>query len=224
MPSVKAPQITALSKARACLRSFAHKRGGHAVPPIMVPIRSLGANQRNRIRIHLLSLDAHDRYLRFGYVVPDDQIHLYADTLNFERDEVFGIFNHRLVLVAVAHLAFGTDERGDVFAEFGVSVLSRVRGRKFGARLFEHATMIAANHGVSTMVIHALSENAAMLRIARAAGARVVRDGTEAQAYLRLPQATLNSRLAEVVYQQLAQADYQFKRLAGKFRRLLASP
>jgi GNAT superfamily N-acetyltransferase len=226
MAPAKAPLLKAhLSKVWTSVRSLAHKRSTLArpVPPIMVPIRALGTNQRNRIRSHLLSLDAHDRYLRFGYAVQDEQIHLYVDTLNFERDEVFGIFNHRLQLLAVAHLAFGTDDRGDSYAEFGVSVLSRVRGRKFGARLFERATMIASNHGVTTMVIHALSENAAMLRIARTAGARVVRDGTESEAYLRLPQATLNSRLAEVVQQQFAQVDYQLKRHAGKFRKLLAS-
>jgi GNAT superfamily N-acetyltransferase len=226
MAPAKAPlPKTPLSKAWTFVRSLAHKRVTrvHTVSPIMVPIRALGANQRNRIRVHLLSLDAHDRYLRFGYAVQDEQIHLYVDTLNFERDEVFGIFNHRLQLLAVAHLAFGSDERGDAYAEFGVSVLSRVRGRKFGARLFERATMIASNHGVTTMVIHALSENAAMLRIARSAGARVVRDGAEAEAYLRLPQATLNSRVAEVVHQQFAQVDYQLKRHAGKFRRLFAS-
>lgn len=225
MGLTNAPLLKArLRNAWNSVRSLAHKRSSlvHPVPPIMVPIRGLGPNQRNRIRSHLLSLDAHDRYLRFGYAVQDAQIHLYVDTLNFERDEVFGIFNHRLQLLAVAHLAFGADERGDTYAEFGVSVLSRVRGRKFGARLFERAAMIARNHGVTTMVIHALSENAAMLRIARAAGARVVRDGTEAEAYLRLPQATLNSRLTEVVQQQFAQVDYQFKRHAGKFRKLLA--
>lgn len=226
MVSAKSSQHqSTLGKAWASLRVLANMRGAfaHPVSPIVVPIRSLGPNQRNRIRAHLLSLDAHDRYLRFGYAVQDEQIHLYVDTLDFERDEVFGIFNHRLVLLAVAHLAFGTDDRGDAYAEFGVSVLSRARGRKFGARLFERAAMIARNHGVNTMVIHALSENAAMLRIARAAGARVVRDGAEADAYLRLPQPTLNSRLAEVVQQQFAQADYQLKRQVGKFRKLLAS-
>lgn len=225
MNSANAPLKAPLRKAWDSLRSFARKPGALAgtVPPVMVPIRSLGTNQRNRIRSHLLSLDPHDRYLRFGYAVQDEQINLYVDTLNFDRDEVFGIFNHRLQLLAVAHLAFGADERGEAYAEFGVSVLSRVRGRKFGARLFERAAMIASNHGVTTMVIHALSENAAMLRIAKTAGARVLRDGTETEAYLRLPQATLNSRLAEVAHQQFAQADYQLKRHAGKFRKLLAS-
>jgi len=33
-----------------------------------VPIRSLGPRHRDRIAAHLISLDAADRYLRFGYL------------------------------------------------------------------------------------------------------------------------------------------------------------
>ncbi|HSH90420.1 MAG TPA: GNAT family N-acetyltransferase, partial [Ramlibacter sp.] len=34
---------------------------------VVVPIRSLGPSHRDRIAAHLLALDEHDRYLRFGY-------------------------------------------------------------------------------------------------------------------------------------------------------------
>ncbi|MFZ4624787.1 MAG: hypothetical protein ACOYNF_11190, partial [Rhodoferax sp.] len=34
---------------------------------LVVPIRSLGENHRGRIADHLLSLDAQDRYYRFGF-------------------------------------------------------------------------------------------------------------------------------------------------------------
>ena len=44
----------------------------------------------------------------------------------------------------------------------------------------------ARNRGVQTLFIHALSENTAMLRIARNAGATVERDGPESEAWLRL--------------------------------------
>ena len=39
--------------------------------PVLIPIRSLGANHRERIAQHLLGLDEHDRYLRFGYAAND---------------------------------------------------------------------------------------------------------------------------------------------------------
>jgi hypothetical protein len=71
-----------------------------------VPIRSLAPRHRPRIATHLLQLDEHDRYLRFGYPASDEQIVKYVDALDFERDELFGIFNRRLDLIAMAHLAY----------------------------------------------------------------------------------------------------------------------
>ncbi|MEJ7931014.1 GNAT family N-acetyltransferase [Ramlibacter sp. AN1015] len=185
--------------------------------PFIVPIRSLGPGHRERIAGHLLSLDAHDRYLRFGYMATDEQVRRYADQLDFERDEIFGIYNRRLELLAVAHLAFASDARFAGCAEFGVSVLARARGRGFGARLFDRAVMHARNEGVDMLFIHALSENAAMLKIARKAGAILERDGSETEAHLRLPPATLDSRLNEMVDEQLARGDYRLKRQARSF-------
>lgn len=195
--------------------------GGRATP-VIIPIRSLGANHRERIAQHLLALDPHDRYLRFGYAAGDEQIRNYADKLDFERDEIFGIYNRRLELIAMAHLAYSTDEKFNACAEFGVSVSKSARGKGFGARLFERAAMHASNDGVSLMFIHALSENTAMLKIARNAGAKVERDGNEAEAYLRLPPATLDSRATEFLDQQIALTDYRIKQQAKSFWSFLA--
>ena len=74
--------------------------------PLMVPIRSLGPSYRERITAHLLKLEPADRYLRFGYAANDEQIRRYAEQLDFDRDEIFGIYNRRLELIAMAHLAF----------------------------------------------------------------------------------------------------------------------
>jgi RimJ/RimL family protein N-acetyltransferase len=190
----------------------------------IVPIRSLGAGHRERIGAHLLSLDGQDRYLRFGYAASDEQIQRYVDQLDFERDEIFGIFNRGLELLAMAHLAFIPNEPGTpAGAEFGVSVLKRARGRGYGGRLFDRAVMHARNEGVELMFIHALSENTAMIKIARNAGATLERDGTETEAYLRLPPATLDSRVSEMVEEQVAQADYRLKKQAKNFLEFLAS-
>ncbi len=104
--------------------------------PIVVPIRSLGPAYRERIAKHLLALDDADRYLRFGYKASDAQISRYVADLNFERDEIFGIYNRHLELVAMAHVAFATDAQHQQCAEFGVSVLKKARGRGYGGRLF----------------------------------------------------------------------------------------
>ena len=106
---------------------------------IRVPIRTLGANHRLRIANHLLALDPRDRYLRFGFAANDEQIRRYAEKLNFERDEIFGIYNRRLQLIAMAHLAFSNDRQLKLCAEFGVSVSSAARGRGYGAQLFDRA-------------------------------------------------------------------------------------
>ena len=189
----------------------------------IVPIRSLRAGHRRRIADHLLALDADDRYLRFGYAASDEQIRRYVNELDFERDDIFGIFNRRLALIAMAHLAFLPGEPdAPPGAEFGVSVAKHARGRGYGARLFDRAVVHARNEGVELMFIHALSENTAMLRIARKAGATLERAGSETEAYLRLPPATLDSRVSEMLDEQVAQADYRLKRQARNFLDFLA--
>jgi GNAT superfamily N-acetyltransferase len=170
---------------------------------------------------HLVALPEQDRYLRFGYAATDEQIGRYVAGLNFERDEIFGVFNRRLVLVAMAHLAYSVDPQWTTCAEFGVSVSPHQRGKGLGAKLFGHAVMHARNQGVSLLFIHALSENVAMLKIARQAGASVQRDGSETEAYLSLPQATLDSQISGLVQEQMAEVDYQLKMQAHQFREWL---
>ena len=192
------------------------------VQSIMVPIRSLGSSHGARIATHLLALNRPDRYLRFGYAASDEQIRHYVAGLKFERDEIFGIYNRRLELIAMAHLAFSTDPQLKSCTEFGVSVLAHARGRRYGSRLFDRAVMHARNEGVDIMFIHALSENTVMLNIARKAGARIERDGSDSEAYLLLPPADLDSRVTELVEEQIAQTDYRLKVQAKQFRSWLA--
>ena len=77
--------------------------------------------------------------------------------------------------------------------------------------------MHAQNDGVTQMFIHALSKNTPMLKIAKNAGATLQRDGSESEAHLELPAATLDSRLTELVQEQIAQADYRMKSQARQF-------
>ena len=161
-----------------------------------------------------MALGEADRYLRFGYPATDAQLSNYVASLDFDRDEVFGIFNRRLDLIAMAHLAHPAESGAATKAgtsEFGVSVLPRARGRGFGMRLFETAMLHARNRGVNVLFIQALSENTAMLKIARDAGAVVKRSGSESEAWLPLPGDTLASHASQLVEQQAAELDYRFK-------------
>ena len=189
-------------------------------PPVWVPIRSLAPRHRDRIARHLLGLSEHDRYLRFGHAASDEQVRRYVEHLDFDRDEVLGIFNRRLRLLAMAHLAYAPDDGNAASAEFGVSVAANARGRGYGKRLFDLAALHARNRGVQTLLIHALSENAPMLRIARQAGAEVVRDGSESQALLKLPADTLASQVEQIVETSAAEWDYRLKQHARRMERL----
>lgn len=185
-------------------------------------VRSLHASHRPQIERHLLELGLHDRYLRFGYAATDTHVSRYVEQLNFGRDEMFGIFSRRLRLVAMAHLAFAdTDGGAATTAEFGVSVLHRLRGRGVGARLFASACLHARNRGVDTLVVHALTENMAMLRIARSAGAVLEHEGSDSTARLKLPPEDLGSHLSQMLEVQTGELDYGLKAHALRMDRLL---
>lgn len=195
----------------------AHARATQRSSVLAVPIRAIGEAHRSRILAHLLQLEPEDRYLRFGYSASDAQIARHVDTLDFERDELFGIYNRHLALIAVAHLAYAASSDLRSCAEFGVSVLAHARGRGYGTRLFERAVMHARNEGVEMLFIHALSDNRPMLNIARRGGATVVRDGPDSQAHLLLPPATLDTRVSEMVQERFAETNYQLKLQAQRF-------
>jgi GNAT superfamily N-acetyltransferase len=186
-----------------------------------VPIRALAARHRPRIAKHLQALGPHDRYLRFGSAATDAQIAHYVDLIDFDTDDVFGIFNRRLELLAVAHLAFdpASPRRGAACAEFGVSVAEQARGRSYGTRLFERAALNARNRGVVRLQIHALTENQSMLLIARRAGATVVRDGSESRAEVLLPAGDVGSHVEQFVEDTAAEIDFQLKRNAERVSR-----
>ena len=200
-----------------------HEEGSNSAPkksPLYkrlwtwVPIRALAPRHRDRIAEHLLSLPPDDLYLRFGYIASPAQVRKYVDMLDFDRDEVFGIFNRHLALIAMAHLAYPPSRAGPVthrMAEFGVSVLPSRRGRGYGSQLFDHAVLHARNRNVDALFIHALSENDAMLKIARRAGAVVKRQACESEAWLALPDDNLASHLEEAFVDQAAELNYKFK-------------
>ena len=189
-----------------------------------LPIRRLSQRHRMRVLRHLLSLSERDRYLRFGYPASDERIEKYVETLDFQRSELFGIFDRRLELVAISQLAYaeqGGDDGGPM-VEFAVSVRPHARGRGYGDRLFTHALRHARNRSVNRLMIHALSENTAMLRIARKAGAEVRREGSESEAWLQLPPHSLASRMEELVADRVSALNYRIKVHASQVGWVLA--
>ncbi len=193
----------------------------------LVPIRALTSRHRRRITEHLLALPAQDRYLRFGYGASDAQLIKYVDSLDFKRDEIYGIFNRRLALIAMAHLAVASDPQNPKCAEFGVSVSADARGKGLGTHLFERAILHARAENIDMIFIHALSENQAMLKIARKAGALVERFGGEVEAHLQLHAQDFSDRVEtavrDAVEDGLGELDFRLKRRALKFWEFLAT-
>lgn len=198
-----------------------------AAEPTLVPIRALSERHRRLIKSHLLALSTQDRYLRFGYHASDEQIAKYVANLNFERDEIYGIFNRRLQLIAQAHLALTSDPTCASCAEFGVSVLAQARGKGLGTLLFKRAMLHARAEDVDLLFIHALSENEPMLKIARKAGAVVESHGGEVEAHIRLPAQDFSDRVETAVKDAVADGiglvDYRLKLRALQFWEFLAA-
>ena len=185
-----------------------------------VLVKQLQERDRRRMLRHFLSLEDGDRLLRFGTVLPDDQVAAYVNRIDFSRDTVYGVYNRVFQLVAVGHLAFALRHTmpenhavtsKDRVAEFGVSVARSVRGRGFGSRLFERAAIHCRNNDVDTLYMHCLASNQTMMHIAKKAGMEILRDHGEADAYLRLLPPNPASMLQEAVDEQVASIDYTIK-------------
>jgi RimJ/RimL family protein N-acetyltransferase len=200
---------------------------GDAQEPHMIPVRALSERHRRLIKGHLLALSPQDRYLRFGYLASDEQVTKYVAGLNFERDEIYGIFNRRLQLIAMAHLALESAPQAQSCAEFGVSVSSDARGKGLGTLLFQRAMLHAQAANVDLLFIHALSENEPMLKIARKAGAVIENHGGEVEAHIRLPVQDFSERVETAVKDAVADGigvvDYRLKQRALQFWEFLAS-
>lgn len=210
-PGAPGSAVSARQEARRLAR---RQRLAHA----WIPIRQLKPRHRAKIVDHLLQLDEGDRYLRFGFQATAEQMKAYAASINFKRDDVFGVFNSRLQLIAVSHLADLGDLNHPAMAqghghamEFGVSVLPWARGLGLGQRLFNHAVMHARNRHAHALVIHALTENRPMLKIAARAGAQVETNGADSEAWLRLPKDNLASHLEGTAQDMGAELVFRWK-------------
>ena len=185
-----------------------------------VPIRSLNSRQRPEIIRHLQALSLEDRQRRFGHAISDERISAYVQSMDFDHDAVFGVYDRSLRLSALVHLAFGEPQSlPEASAEFGISVLPRMRGRGVGALLFDHAMTLARNRSVHTLLIHLARDNAPMLNIVRKAGAGIAFSGGDALATLSLPADTLGSQIQELLGHQAAELDFRLKQQGLRLQR-----
>lgn len=181
--------------------------------------RELHGQERAKLLAHLLVLDAEDRRLRFTQALSDEGIRAYVERIDLSRDAVFVVTDSELAVTGAAHLA-----RGDAHAELGVTVLPGNRRQGIGAALLERSAARARNWGVRVLFMNCLAENAAMMHLARKQGMRIAVSGGEAEAIVRLPQASLASLAADAVAEQLALFDHAQKAHWLALRGLLSAP
>jgi GNAT superfamily N-acetyltransferase len=148
----------------------------------MIPARRLRAADRGALAAHLLALSREDRRLRFGGAASDARVRGYVARIDFDRDAVFGFLADDLSLGGAAHVAIV-----DGVAELGLSVLAPYRRRGVGSALFQRASDFARNHFIRMLFMRCLTENAAMMHIARKSGMKIVIGGGAADARLLLP-------------------------------------
>ncbi len=147
---------------------------------------------RRRLREHFLQLDATDRHLRFGASLNDDAVICYVDNIDFECDEIYAIVDDADSVLGAVHIAIAGQE-----AELGLSVLASVRGEGIGNALFERAVMRLRNRCVREVLVRCLSQNAAMIHLARKHGMNIQFDGPDREARLELPPATSGTYMLE---------------------------
>jgi RimJ/RimL family protein N-acetyltransferase len=193
----------------------APKRRGRSA----VFVKELTSRTRRRLLKHFIALSPDDRLLRFGSIVSDEVVTRYVDSIDFSRDTVFGVYDRRLRLLGVGHLAFTTREQtaGSSVtmkarvAEFGVSVAAAARGMGVGSALFERAAIHCRNADIDTLYMQCLSSNRVMMHIAKKAGMEIHREYDEADAYLKIPPADPGSVMHEAWQEQAATLDYALK-------------
>ena len=184
-----------------------------------IHVHRMTESARPKLLDHFLRLDANDIRLRFGSPLGHDAITAYVQGIDFDTDAVFGVYDDDLGLAAAAHVAFGADG-----AELGVSVLPAHRARGIGSTLFARAVEHARNRFVTKMYMHCLSENEAMMHIAKKSGMKICIDTGEAEAFLKLEPADQASISGELMGQRLALFDYALKTQAAAMRRMIGSP
>lgn len=164
---------------------------------------------RPAVRDHFVCLSTEDRRLRFGSNISDVGLAGYVERLDFEQDGLFAVQDEDLSIVAVVHVA--TTGRS---AELGLSVLPEWRGNGLGNALFTRAVTFLRNRGATEVFVHCLSENGAMMHLARKNGMRLVYAGAESDARLHLDAATANSFVDEWLEDQRAEALQSLRRNA----------
>ena len=186
-------------------------------------VQRLSRFQSGEMLAHFGDLSNEDLRLRFGAPMNRFALEKYLSGIDFSNDRVFGIFDRELKLASLAHLA--VDRNGD-FAELGLSVAQDSRRRGHGEALLRRAATHASSLGLHMIYMHCLSENRALMGLARKSGFEIVVASGEADATKRLEETRPESIAMELVNDRIALVDSACMHQAKMFRNMvqLAGP
>jgi GNAT superfamily N-acetyltransferase len=159
-------------------------------------IRRLWAGESERVRDHLLRLDAEDRQLRFGGHASAGHIAAYCEGLNWSRGLVLGYVVAGQVRGVGELRLIGAASRE---AELAVSVERPFQNRGVGSALLRRLVLAARNRLIVRVHMVCLIENGRAVRMARRLEGTLVVDGGEAEARIEPPWPTPWTWLEEVM-------------------------
>ena len=136
-------------------------------------VRRLWPSDKEAFRDHLISLDPRSRHLRFGGGMSDEFLARYAENCFGKGDLIYGAFVDGKMAGAAelrSKQAIWSEQAPfgrHIHAEAAFSVDDAFRRRGIGEKLFKRILRAATNHGVETIEIVCLPENAGMQNLAR---------------------------------------------------------
>ena len=184
-------------------------------------VQRLSRFQTGEMITHFGGLSSDDLRLRFGAPVGHGALERYVNGIDFSNDRVFGIFDRDLRLASVAHLAVDLERD---FAELGLSVARDSRRQGHGEALLRRAATHAASLGLRMIHLHCLSENRALMGLARKAGFNIVAARGEADASKLLEETRPESIAMEMVNDRIALVDSVYMHQAKLLRTMTEFP
>lgn len=170
---------------------------GQGNPAAAAVIRRIWPSERDKLRAHLLRLDAEDRVLRFGGYSSDAQIEAYCRELDWHRAVVIGyLVEGELRGVGELKPLTGRWPRA---AEVALSVERPFQNRGIGTELLRRLLAIARNRGLDTLCMVCLLENRKVVRMVRKLGGSLSFEQGEVEARLALPWPDHRTLLLELL-------------------------
>jgi GNAT superfamily N-acetyltransferase len=171
-------------------------------------VRRLLPSEYHKYSVHLKSLNADSRYLRFGNGINDAGIDRVCADIekNFTDHVLFCIEDAGLKILAVGHIATGK------LMELAFSVLNEYQGQGMGNLLMHRCIQYCRAHDMLAGHMMCLSHNLAIRHMCSKHGITMKSEYGETLASIQLPRADFTTFVQESIADGFAVLDYINKR------------